>query len=105
MLLGWEVDALETLRVILILSHDQSELLTVQHGKLVRLQHAQLKVLLRHQCLILLEFHHELLDLLVYGEKLLPALGMLRKLFFLLFNAPRNLLERGIFQIKISQVY
>ena len=29
---GWEVDALETLRVVLILPHNQSELLTVQHG-------------------------------------------------------------------------
>ena len=87
MLLGGEVDALEALRVIFILSHDQSELLTVQHGQLVGLQHAQLEVLFRHQRLILLEFHHELLNLLVYGEELLPALGMLRKLLFLLFNA------------------
>ena len=92
MLLGREVDALEALRVVLILSHDQSELLAVQHGQLVGLQHAKLKVLLRHQRLILLQLHHELFDLLVYGEELLPALGMLRKLLFLLFNAARNLL-------------
>jgi hypothetical protein len=61
--------------------------LTVQHGQLVGLQHAELEVLLRHQRLILLQLHHELLNLLVNGEQLLPALGMLRKLLFLLFNA------------------
>jgi hypothetical protein len=86
MLLSGEVDALEALRVILVLSHDQSELLAVQHGQLVGLQHAQLEILLGHQRLILLQLRHELFDLLVYGEELLSALGMLRKLLFLLFN-------------------
>ena len=69
--------------------------MTVKHCELVRLEHAQLEILLRHQRLILLKFHHEFLDLTVDSEELLTALGLLTKVFTLFFDSLRDLLEGG----------
>ena len=63
-------------RPLLLGLHDAGEFLIVKCGKLVRLEHAQLIVVLIHQRLVLLELHYQFLDLPVNCKKCVSAFGV-----------------------------